>query len=77
MKEALELREAVHADRPDHPDRRNAADWLISALLVNARAGDDARRQQARDLADRYGLDWAERQVMAAQYPDPTDQPPI
>lgn len=78
LDEALALREAVHADRPTHPDRRNAAAGSISALLVNARrgVGEGERIARAQALAAQYGFDWAEREAKAAQYPDPVDQPP-
>jgi tetratricopeptide (TPR) repeat protein len=71
LREALDLWQAVHAERPRHPDTRNAADWLISCLLVRARAGEDTaeHEDEARRLCDRYGFDFAERQAIARQYP--------
>ena len=41
LREALEIREAVFAAQPQHPDRRAAAQWLIACLLV--RAGQNRR----------------------------------
>lgn len=71
LREALELWQKVFTAQPQHPETRNAADWLISCLFVLARAGDDAdaRRAEARALCDRYGYDFAEREELAKQYP--------
>ena len=78
LDEALALWEAVHADRPAHPEPRNTAGWQISALLVNARrgAGGAERFARAQALATQYGFDWAAQEAFAAQFPDPVDQPP-
>jgi len=78
LSEALQIREAALADQPGHPHRKNTASWLIPALLVLARSGDEAEAltARARDLARRYGFDWDERVKNAKQFPDPTDQPP-
>jgi tetratricopeptide (TPR) repeat protein len=71
LREALEIREAAFAAQPQHPDRRLAADWLISCLLRRAQAGENRglREMQARQLCDRYGFDFDERQKFAARYP--------
>ncbi|WP_299861223.1 toll/interleukin-1 receptor domain-containing protein [uncultured Hoeflea sp.] len=71
LREALELRRTVFAAQPQHPETRNAASWLISCLLVLARAGDDpdARQAGARALCAQYSFDFAEREESARQYP--------
>lgn len=71
LREALELRRNVHAAQPQHPDTRGAADWLISCLLVLARAGDDAdtRRAKARALCEQYGFDFNQHIEYAKQFP--------
>jgi hypothetical protein len=71
LREALELRQKVFAAQPQHPDTRAAADWLISCLLVLARAGDDAeaRRAEARALCAQYGFDFDQEIEHAKQYP--------
>ncbi len=73
LREALEIREDVFAAQPQHPDRRIAAGWLISCLLVRARAGVNrgAREAEAKMLCTRYGFDFTERQAIARQFPDP------
>ena len=76
LREALEIRRAAYVAEPEHPDLRDAAGWLISCLLVRAAAGEDAaaNEAEARRLCDEFGLDWAERQAKARQYP--TRPPP-
>ena len=71
LREALEIREAAFAAQPQHPERRNAAGWLISCLLRRAQAGENRglREMQARQLCDRYGFDFDKAQKIAAQYP--------
>jgi tetratricopeptide (TPR) repeat protein len=71
LREALELRQKVFAEQPQHPETRNAASWLISCLLVLARAGDDAeaRRAEARALCAQYGFDFDQEIEHAKQYP--------
>jgi hypothetical protein len=77
LKQALHIRQETYHDVPLHPDRRNAAGWLISCLLVRAAAGENRghREMQARQLADQYGVDLDERVAIAAQIPyDPKAQ---
>ncbi|MEQ8480493.1 MAG: tetratricopeptide repeat protein [Hoeflea sp.] len=71
LRETLEIRKTVFAAQPQHPETRNAADWLILCLLTLARAGDrpDARQAEARALCERYGFDFAEQEEMAKQFP--------
>lgn len=71
LREALELRQKVYAAQPQHPETRNAADWLISCLLVLARTGEDAdaRRAEARALCAQYGFDFDQEIEHAKQYP--------
>lgn len=73
LREALEILGAAFAAQPQHPDRLDAAGWLIACLLVRARAGVNrgAREAEAKMLCARYGFDFAERQANARQYPDP------
>lgn len=73
LNEALKIWEAVFAAQPQHPDRRNAAGWLIACLLVRAHAGVNRglREAEAKTLCARYGFDFAKRQAIARQYPDP------
>jgi tetratricopeptide (TPR) repeat protein len=72
LREALEIREAAFAAQPQHPDRRNAAEWLISCLLVRALGGVNRgmREAEAKILCDRYGFDYDEKVIMARQFPD-------
>ena len=72
LREALGIWEAVFADQPDHPDRRNAAGWLISCLMVRARQGVNRgmREAEARRLCGQYGFDYDERVAKARDYPD-------
>lgn len=71
LAEALAIWEAAYADQPDHAERRLAADWLATCLLVRARAGEDRARREARarDLCGRYGLDLAQMQADARRLP--------
>ena len=71
LREALEIREKVLAAQPRHPNRLLAAGWLISCLLVRARAGENRglREMQARLLCDRYGFDFDDQQRQVPQYP--------
>ena len=71
LQEALDLRETVFAEQPEHPERIGASRWLISCLLTRARAGEGAetREAQAQALCDRYNFDIEERRQIAAQYP--------
>lgn len=70
LAEALEIRRAAYVEEPQHPELRTAAGWLISCLLVRAAAGENAglREMQARQLAEEFGFDWAERQAKARDY---------
>ena len=69
LAEALEIRRAAFVEEPQHPELRLAADWLIRCLLVRAAAGENVglREMQARQLAEEFGIDWAERQAEARQ----------
>jgi Tetratricopeptide repeat len=71
LREALDIREAVYAAQPQHPERRASARWLIDCLLRRAQAGENrgVRAMQARQLCDRYGFDFDECQRTAARYP--------
>lgn len=71
LREALELRQTVFAAQPQHPDTRNAAEWLVSCLLTLARAGDqpEARRAEGLALCGQYGFDFAQKEKIARQYP--------
>ncbi|QIE54703.1 tetratricopeptide repeat protein [Pikeienuella piscinae] len=71
LREALEIREAAFAAQPQHPDRRDAADWLIACLLTRARAGVNrgAKEAEAKRLCAQYGFDFKKRQSNALQYP--------
>ena len=69
LAEALALHEAVYA-RVDHPERRAAAGWLITCLLVRAERGENrgARQAEAKVLCGRYGFEFAERQAEAVAF---------
>ncbi len=69
--EALDNWEAAYAAQLQHPERRSAADWLISCLLVRAAAGENRglREMQAKQLCDRYTFDFADWQRQATRYP--------
>ncbi len=71
LRESLEIRKFVYAAQPQHRERRDAAGWLILSLLRRAQAGENRglREMQARQLCDRYGFNFDERQTRAAQYP--------
>jgi tetratricopeptide (TPR) repeat protein len=73
LQEALAIRRENFEAEPDHPELRLAAGWLTLCLLVRAAAGQDTARREAaaRELAADFGLDWAERQARARQYPHP------
>jgi len=81
LRQALALWETVHADRPHHEDRRIAADWLVSCLLVLARverakAQIQARRAEAQAICDAYGFDFTKEIAYAQQqFSDPVDTP--
>lgn len=70
LREALEIHETVFAAQPQHPERQNAADWLISCLLTRAGAGVNrgAREAEAKRLCAQYGFDFAEQQAHALRY---------
>ncbi len=72
LREALAIREAAFAEQPQHPERRNAAGWLIACLLVRARAGVNrgAREAEAKRLSAEYGFDFAEMERLSRQFPD-------
>lgn len=72
LREALETREAVFADQPDHPDRHLSAGWLIACLLVRARQGVNRGRREAeaRRLCGQYGYDYDQVVAKARQFPD-------
>ena len=71
LREALALWQGVYAGQPQHPDTRDAADWLILCLLRRAAAGENRgkREMEARQMCDRYGFDFEARKVTAIQYP--------
>ena len=71
FREALGIWRAAYVAEPEHPELGLAAGWLTLCLLVRAAAGEDAaaREAEARRLADEFGLDWAEMQATARQYP--------
>jgi tetratricopeptide (TPR) repeat protein len=74
LKEALEISEAAFDAQPQHPRRRDAAEWLILCLLVLARARGGVNRgayeARAKMLCNRYGFDYEQEVIMARQYPD-------
>lgn len=72
LRKALAIWEAAFADQRQHPDRRDAAEWLISCLLVRARAGINrgAREAEAKRLCAEYGFDFAEMERRSRQFPD-------
>ncbi len=78
LREALGIFEAAFAAQSQHHGRRSAADGLITCLLVRARAGVNRglREAEAKTLCARYGLDFAEMQDKARQYPDPDGPAP-
>jgi hypothetical protein len=71
----MDLWRKVFADQPQHPDIRNAADWLIACILVRARAGEDrgGREARAKQLCHEFGFDFAKAQAKALQFPDQSD----
>ena len=71
LREALEIWRAAYVAEPEHEDLRDAAGWLTCCLLVRAAAGEEAaaRKAEARRLCEEFGLDWAETQATARQYP--------
>ena len=70
LREALGIFDTVLADYPMHDDRRSAAAWLISCLLVRAGAGEDrrGREAEARALCQRYGFDFEVAKANARRY---------
>ena len=70
-REALEIWEIAYAAQRRHPVRLEAAATLIMCLVSRAQAGENwgYREMQARQLCDRYGFDFDERQATASQYP--------
>ena len=71
LREALELRQAVFAGQPMHPDTRDAAGWLISCLLRRAAEGQNRglREMEARQLCDRYGFEIEVQRALGMQHP--------
>lgn len=69
--EALDLRRAAYG-RDDHPNVKNTASWLVSCLLVLARAGDEAKRTEAKALCKDFGLDLGMIETQAEDFPDPS-----
>ena len=71
LEQALELWRAVYVEQPQHPDIRDAAEWLILCYLVRARAGENRgeREARAKRLCKEFGFDFAHKQQHAKTYP--------
>jgi len=71
LRESLTICETVFAAQPQHPDRRNAAGWLILCLIVRARGGVNRgkRQAEAKMLCDRYGFEYDDMVNTARQFP--------
>jgi Tfp pilus assembly protein PilF len=69
LREAHNIYAQILAERSEHAERRNSARWLIACLYTLAQSGDDpeARRAEAADLCQDYGLDPADREAEAAR----------
>ncbi|WP_424975464.1 tetratricopeptide repeat protein [Dinoroseobacter sp. S124A] len=71
LREAYQIHCEIFATRPDHQYLKTSAGWLTSCLLSLVRAGEDpaGRHREAREICARHGLDFAELETDAAQYP--------
>ncbi|MBM7066898.1 hypothetical protein [Actibacterium sp. 188UL27-1] len=70
----MAIRRAVYVETGLHPVILATVKGLLMALLVLGRR-DAGKRAEAERFCREFGLDLAERELMAAQYPDPVDEP--